>query len=155
MGSSVHTILRHICHVPPLANQSTGQLTHSLCGCLRNNSVAPTALLLEQNTKEERRILKTERVCLQVQSQYLVKMRAISGLKAVFQFPFYWLYIETQLAALWHTVSQDKECTCSERDHIHIPKYSFPLTFTHTCSHTRLPEALTAFWHDSPYLFGS
>lgn len=47
-------------------NESAGRLMHSLCGCLRSYSVTPTALLLKQDTKEESRALKAERICLQV-----------------------------------------------------------------------------------------
>lgn len=39
----------------------------------------------------------------------------------------------------------------AERPHAHTKI----LRLTHMLAHKRLPEVLTAFWHDSSYLFGS
>lgn len=121
-----------MCHVsPPALNQRGGWRTRSFCGCLRCDSVTPTALLLKKKTKVDSRVLRAERLCLLV---YLGKMRPISGLEAVFQFLFLISSLKHRLSAFIH---KHKERACLQRGRMRSPEYSSVNTHANTHAHTR------------------
>lgn len=121
-----------VCHVsPPALDQRAGGRTRSLCGCLRRDSVTPTALLLKKNTMEDWRVLRAERLCLRV---YLGKMRPISGLEAVFQFLFLISSLKHRLLA---SIYKHKEWACLQRGRMRSPEYSSVNMHANTHAHTR------------------